>query len=176
MENDIRLRYRATRLGVSTGTPITVLHIGEEQTTIAFGTDAEQEAVLVLSIGSSRTAVDFFKHTPPTPDEMETAIMVVEDEVTRVLKLMTGPSTLFTTDVTIQELALTAGSSYQPELFLSLEAVERTFDLLAAFVLGRTASRAGIPTQATFAARLLILREFMHHLQFESIRIVAPYS
>ena len=171
MENDIQVQYTAIRLGVSTGLPITVLHIGEDQTAIAFGTDVEPEAVLVLSIGSNMTAIDFFKHTPPTPGEMETAIMGVEDEVTRARKLLTGHPTLFTRDVSIRELALIAGVSDQSEMILSLEAVERTFDLLASLVLGRPASSAGIPTNPAFAATLLILREFMHHLQFESIRI-----
>lgn len=174
MKNDIQVQYKATRLGVSKGMPITVLHIGEDQTAIAFGTDAEPEAVLVLCIGSNRTVVDFFKHTPPTPGEMETAIMGVEDEVTRARKLLTGHPRLFTRDVSIRELALIAGVSVQPEMILSLEAVERTFDLLASLVLGRPASSAGIPTNPAFAATLLILREFMHHLQFESIRIGIP--
>jgi exopolyphosphatase/pppGpp-phosphohydrolase len=171
MENDIQVQYKTTRLGVSKGIPITVLHIGEEQTTVAFGTDAEPEAVLVLSIGSNRTAVDFFKHTPPTPGEMETAIMVVEDEVTRAGKLLTGHPMLFTRDISIRALALISGVSDQPEMVLSLEAVERTFDLLASLVLGRPTSSAGISTHPAFAATLLILREFMHHLQFESICI-----
>lgn len=174
MENGIRLRYKATRLSLATGMPIVVLHVGEEQTDIAFGTDAEPEAVLVLSIGSNRTAVDFFKHAPPTPGEMETAIMVVEDEVTRAGKLLTGHPTLFTKDASIRELALIAGVSDQPEMTLSIEAVERIFDLLASLVLGRPASSAGIPTKPAFAATLLILREFMHHLNFESIRIGTP--
>jgi exopolyphosphatase/pppGpp-phosphohydrolase len=172
MENDIQVQYKATRLGVSKGMPVSVLHIGKEQTTVAYGTDAEPEAVLVLSIGSNRTAVDFFKHTPPTPGEMETAIMVVEDEVTRAGKLLTGHPTLFTRDASIRQLALIAGVSDQPEMVLSLEAVERTFDLLASLVLGRPASIAGIPTHPEFAATLLILREFMHHLKFDSICIV----
>jgi hypothetical protein len=46
--------------------------------------------------------------------------------------------------------------------------------LLASLVLGRPASSAGIPTNPAFAATLLILREFMHHLQFDSIRIDTP--
>lgn len=176
MDNDIQVQYKCSRLGVSKGMPITVLHIGEDQTAIAFGTDVEPEAVLVLSIGSNKTAVDFFKRTPPTPDEMETAIMLVEDEVMRAGKLLTGHPTLFTWDASIRELALIAGVSDQPEMILSLEAVERTFDLLASLVLGRPASRTGIPTTPAFAATLLILREFMHHLQFESIRICTPYT
>jgi exopolyphosphatase/pppGpp-phosphohydrolase len=171
MENDIQVQYKSARLGVSRGMPISLLQIGDEQTTVAFGTDEEPEDVLVLSIGSNRTAVDFFKHSPPTPCEMETAIMAVEDEVIRAGKLLTGRPTLITRDVSIRALALIAGVSDQPEMILSLEAVERTFDLLASLVLGRPASSAGIPTNPAFAATLLILREFMHHLQFDSIRI-----
>ena len=34
MENDIRLRYGSARPGVLEVTPITVLHIGEEQTAV----------------------------------------------------------------------------------------------------------------------------------------------
>jgi hypothetical protein len=36
-------------------------------------------------------------------------------------------------------------------------------------VTGSTAARQGLPGDAGFAATLLILREFMHHLQFASI-------
>jgi hypothetical protein len=102
---------------------------------------------------------------------METAIMAVEDEVIRAGKLLTGHPTLFTRDASIRELALIAGVSDQSEMVLSLEAVEQTFDLLASLVLGRPASSAGIPTHPEFAATLLILREFMHHLKFDSICI-----
>lgn len=171
MDNDIHAQYKVTRLGISTGIPIALLHIGKEQTDIAFGIDAEPEDMLVLNIGSNRTAVDYFKHTPPTPGEMETAIMMVEDEVTRTGKLLTGHPKLFTMNTSIRELALIAGVSDQPVMILSIEAVERTFDLLASLTLGRPTSSAGIPTNTSFAATLLILREFMHHLQFESIYI-----
>jgi exopolyphosphatase/pppGpp-phosphohydrolase len=171
MENGIQVQYKSARLGVSRGMPISLLQIGDEQTTVAFGTDEEPEALLELSIGSNRTAVDFFKHIPPTLGEMETAIMVVEDEVIRAGKLLTGHSMLFTKDASIRELALIAGVSDQSEMVLSLEAVEQTFDFLASLVLGRPASIAGIPTHPEFAATLLILREFMHHLKFDSICI-----
>ena len=54
---------------------------------------------------------------------------------------------------------------------LPIDAVEGQFDLLAAFIFGRPASSAGIPADSSFAATLLILREFMHHLQFPAITI-----
>ena len=65
------------------------------------------------------------------------------------------------------------GSKYIRNIHGSVEAVERLFDLLAALVQGRPSSSAGIPTDNGLAATLLILREFMHHLQFATIRIVS---
>lgn len=173
MENEIRRRYGAIRLGSSEGAAITVLHIGQEQTAVATGVGLEPDAVIVLAIGSTKTADDFFQHTPPTPGELETAIMVVEDEVTRARSMAAGNSTLLTADTAIREIAQIAGVTDGSELILSLEAVEGLFDLLAALSLGRPASSAGIPADPAFAATLLILREFMHHLKFMSISIRA---
>ena len=129
--------------------------------------------MLVLSIGSKRTAADFFKHTPPTFAELENAVMMVGDEVSRSRRVTATASTLFTADAAIREIALIAGVSRNSELILSLDAVELTFDKLAALALGRPASSAGIPVNAAFATALLILREFMHHLQFSSVTVIA---
>ncbi len=171
MENDIRLRYGRARLGIPDGTAITLLHIGEEQTAVATGTGTEADTVLVLAIGSKKTTADFFKHSPPTPGELENAIMVVEDEVSRLRTTTANAPALFAVGPDIREIALAAGVPNQPVMILALDAVEQSFDRLAALTLGRPASRAGIPAGATFAATLLILREFMHHLQFASVSV-----
>ena len=99
--------------------------------------------------------------------------MAVEDEVTRARTLLARGSSLFTADAAVREIALLAGAPDRPEWVLTLDAMERTFDRLAAVTLGRPASREGLPSSAAFAATLLILREFMHHLQFESITVKA---
>lgn len=46
-----------------------------------------------------------------------------------------------------------------------------TFQRLSAVSLGRPISLEGLPASADFAATLLILREFMHHLGFASITL-----
>lgn len=173
MENEIRLRYGSARAGVPASTPITVLHIGEEQTAVATGTRNQPDALLVLSIGSKKTAADFFRHTPPLPGELENAIMVVEDEVSRLRAITAADSMLLTADPVIREIALISGAPGQSALILAIEAMERTFEKLTAVTLGRPASSAGIPASPAFAATLLILREFMHHLQFASITVMA---
>jgi len=181
MDHEIRRQYGILRQAYPPGEPITVLHIGADQTGIATGAGEKADAVMVLAIGSTRTASDFFKHSPPVPHELETAIMVVEDEVTRARKMVAGHATLLTADPDIRDIARMARATVQDDdglvvaaaTSLSVEAVERVFDLLAAVSLGRPAASAGIPSDPEFAATLLILRELMHHLQFASVRILA---
>jgi exopolyphosphatase/pppGpp-phosphohydrolase len=172
-KTEMRLRYSAVRSSVPDGIPTTVLHIGAEQTIVATGNGAEPGVMLVLAIGSRKTATDYFKHEPPAPDEMEKAIAAVENEVARARTILTNRSTLFTTDAPIHDIALIAGIPHGPELILTRDAMELTFERLAAVTLGRPASQEGIPTSSAFAATLLILREFMHHLQFTSITVKA---
>ena len=164
----IHLMYSNIRSNVGCCEAITVLHIGEEQTAVASGIGMEP-AVITLALGSRRTAADHFKHEPPTAIEMENAIQAVEDEVERVRTMIVRDSNLFTADAVIRDIARFAGIAGSAELTLSLDAMERTFDRLAAATLGAPASQNGIPRNAAFAATLLILREFMHHLRFTSI-------
>jgi exopolyphosphatase/pppGpp-phosphohydrolase len=173
METDIRQRYRAIRPGFAEGTPITVLHLGEQETAVATGTGAEPGKVLLLAIGSQKTAAEFFLHTPPTPGEIENAIMQVEDEITRAREMIAGYSTLVTTDESIRAVAQIAGGHAGAAMQLPVDAIEQVFSLLVSHSLGRPASSAGIPGSPQFAATLLILREFMHHLKFSSINVAA---
>lgn len=168
---DIRRRYAAIRSGVRDGTHLTLLHVGADQTWVASGRGAEPGAVLMLAIGSRSTAADHFKHEPPTPGEMESAILAVEDEVVRARAIGTDGSTLISADVALREIARLAGAPATPETILGRDAVEQLFARLAAVTLGRPASHEGIPTDPAFAATLLVLREFMHHLKFEAITL-----
>lgn len=156
--------------------PVVLLHIGDMQTTVTSSHGNQPQRLIVLDIGAQRTAAAYFRHTPPTAIEMENAIMAVEDEVTRASKMVDGSSALLTTDAAIREIALLSGVPQLPVMILSLEAMERTFDRLAAVTLGRPVSQAGIPATPAFAATLLILREFMHHLQFAAITIQQPLA
>lgn len=171
VESEIRVGYAAIRHRVPVGMPAVVLHIGAGQMAIASGRGAEPDAITVLEIGSHRTSTEYFKHTPPTPIEFENAIMDVEDAVARIRTMVAAGSALFTADAAIGEIARMAGVTGQAEFILPLEAVESIFDRLAAITLGRPASQDKILASATFAATILILREFMHHLGFSSITV-----
>lgn len=165
--------YGAARREVPDGAPIAVLHIGDEEMLLATGSSPEPDTVHTLTLGIRRTAAECFRHQPPTPGELENAIMVVEDEVVRLQALTAHPHPLFTADPAIRDIARMAGVTDSPRMVLTLDAVEHSFSLLAALSLGRPAASAGIPATPAFATALLILREFMHHLQFPSITILA---
>lgn len=131
---------------------------------------AAPDKVLLLAIGSKKTAAEFFRHSPPTPGEIENAIQQVEDEITRAREMVAGYAVLATSDASIREIARIANVHAEQ---LSLDEVEQVFALLASHSLGRPAASAGIPGSPAFAATLLILREFMHHLQFPAINIAS---
>jgi exopolyphosphatase/pppGpp-phosphohydrolase len=171
MNTEIYRRYRATRQNLQSATPVTLLHIGEQETAVATGAGVEAEQILILPIGSGRTAAEFFIHTPPTPGEIENAIVKVEDEITRAREMIVGYPTLVTSDTSVREIAQIANGQKWSTQQISIEAVEQVFELLARHSQGRPASIAGIPDSLAFAASLLILREFMHHLKFTSIRV-----
>ncbi len=145
------------------------LHIGSEQTEITVRQENGDVTQALLTLGSQLTSLGYFRHTPPTPDEMENAIMAVEDEIMRVRHDIPAHAKLTSTDNDIRALARLAGVAENEEMQLSADAIERTFDRLALVINGRPASFEGIPDGNDFAATLLILREFMHHLQFGEI-------
>ncbi|WP_145537300.1 hypothetical protein [Yersinia kristensenii] len=168
----IQTEYEQVRAIIGDNSLITLLSISHESTTVVTDSSGMVFTEQHLTVGSNNVALRYFKHNPPTPDEMETAIMVVEDEVIRISPAVNKTSQLITTDGYIAEIAQLAGLPVQAEIVMSLESVERMFDRLAAVMMGRPAASEGIPADNEFAARLLILREFMHHLQFPSIRIL----
>jgi exopolyphosphatase/pppGpp-phosphohydrolase len=172
METKIHQQYRAIRRSAQDGTPITMLHIGEQNTAVVTGAGREPERVQLLAIGSDKTAAEYFAHTPPTLVEMENAILHVEDEITRARETTAGYAVLVTADESIREISRIISRQSGTKIQLTIEAVEELFALLASISLGNRTPKAGVPTSTTFAARVLILREFMHHLGFSSISIM----
>lgn len=149
---------------------VTTLHIGPQQTLVT-GRAGEPHATLILPVGFRNLGGAGFRHAPPTPIELENAIALVEDELFRIRDAVVKESALVTADAAVRAIAQAAGAAAQGETALTRDAVEQVFNRLAAIVQGRPASQDVIPVDADFAATLLILREFMHHLEFASITV-----
>jgi hypothetical protein len=148
--------------------PVATLHIGEEHTVVTLRQGAESSPPLILPMGSKKTG-RLFTRNPPSLAEMENAIMVVEDDLLAIRHAIPQESRLDTIDASIRAIAHVAGMPEQPEFTMTCEQVEHIFGRLAAIVQGRPVSQDAIPLTAEFSATLLILREFMHHLNFQTI-------
>ncbi len=164
--------YAAARQSASASACIVALHIGAQQCGIAVGSGSLPDLVKLCPLGSERTAQQYFKTTPPTPRALENAIQLVEDVVMPLRAVIPREAQLFSMDAGIREIALLAGAAPSEPLHLSLEAMERVFNRLAAVVEGSSAVYQGLPESNHFAATLLILREFMHHLQFAHLLVL----
>lgn len=127
----------------------------------------------MLEIGSQRVAREHFRHLPPTEAELALAIANIEDEVARAGPILSKRLTLCTTDEVIRQIATTAGVPVSTSMSLGLEAVEQTFGRFVAEALRQSPRSNGLRLDRETAATLLILREFMHHLQFGSINVLA---
>ena len=171
-ETLITTQFQAARARLADDSPWVLLHIGTEFTGVAVGRGAAPEAVMALTMGAQITAREHFKHSPPSPLTLENAIVTVEDEIARVHQLVPAGARLVTTDAAIREIAALSGITTGEVLHLPLDAVERSFERLAQVSLGQPASRDKLPANNAFAATLLILREFMHHLQFDDITVL----
>jgi hypothetical protein len=148
------------------------LRIGTVQTEVCVGPVASPVASMVLAIGAQQVAEAFFRRMPPMPLQVENAIQVVEDEVVRARTLVPAGTWICSADADIQTIATIAGGSALDGQFLPVESVEHTFNRWVDWVEGRPASQDGLPHSASFAASLLILREFMHHLQVPGVRLI----
>jgi exopolyphosphatase/pppGpp-phosphohydrolase len=141
-----------------------LLDIAEQQTVFTRATSRD-----ALDIGTHRLVQTRFQHFPPTAVEMELAIMATEDELAK-LALPAGLA-LYSTDALVWQIARLAGIVPTVGATLTRQAVEQVFERVAMMALGHPALLEGLPEHGEFAAGLLILRELMHHLGFESLRL-----
>lgn len=148
--------------------PVIVLQLGPQALQVNVPASG---AVHTLPLGTQAWGARAFRHNPPTPGEMEEAIMVVEDLVMPLLQQLPPQGELQTRGGAVHDLARLAGQTDPLPLTLPMEQVERLFEQLSAVALGRPVASGGVPTDAAFAAVVLILREFMHHLGFTHITV-----
>ena len=164
-----RTRITAIHTQLQQVAALTLLDIQAEQTLVA--TAKPETMLLQLEIGAERSARELLRHTPPRRSEFEMAIEPIEDEIISKHRLIDKNSVLVTDNPELKAIALLAGIPDSKHMLLPIDVMERVFSRLAAVIQGKPASAEGIPEDNAFAMRLLILREFMHHLQFDSIHI-----
>lgn len=168
--------YALARQQLGGGACIVALHLGPQHCAMAVGTGAEPPRLQFLELGLRRTVEQQFKTTPPTPLALETAIMVVEDVVMPLRALIPEGALLCSHDTVVHQIAQVSGLAAHGPMVLSLEDLERSFNRMSQVVLGSPAAHQGLPGDPHFAMALLILREFMQHLQFTQLTVLEPLA
>lgn len=151
---------------------ISLLHIGASETT--FTQSIDEATNFTFNIGSLQIAREFFSCFPPTPDETERAIMLTEDSIMPFSKQIMKENQLISTDKTLIEFAALMNiHPIEDKIVLPRTDMEILFGRLSALISGRPISSDILPESTEFAARLLILREVMHHFGFNNIVIIS---
>ncbi len=142
----------------------TRLHLPAHQTTL----ETAQGTNIILGVGALSVADGFFRHDPPLPHELERAIDAVEDAMMadHVPRAIGG--SLVSSDPALRAFPGLQASGAT----VSRGHIEALFQRLAATSLGRPGHMSGLPQGREAAAALLILRECMHHLGFESVSFI----
>lgn len=154
---------------VGSGKRLTLLRIDSEMTSLATGADGNPTALFELNIGFQKTSRDFFLSEIPSPAEVENAINFIEDELMEASSLAASPSELITLDEDIRSIAAEAGA--ENATYLTRQDMEELFTRYALISMGRPEAFDTVKMNREYFARLLILREVMHHLGFEGIII-----
>jgi len=150
-----------------------LLTLGADQLRLTRTGALAQPEEHVLDIGVASVAHRWFKQVPPSALAVEYAIEAIENKLETWRHLAGKVSPLQTCDSHVLDIARLATIAHQAETVLGRDDVERTFGRWVAVIQGRPASVEGLPVDRLFAARLLILREFMHHMKCESITVTA---
>lgn len=106
------------------------------------------------------------RHEPPWPIELEHAIELTEDAVMPLAAQFAGSAGLILQGVGAALIAHRLASAGIAQTALNLDEVEALFNRLVSVSQGRPPAQETLPTDARFFAAMLILREFMHHLNF----------
>ncbi|MGD9773300.1 hypothetical protein [Diaphorobacter sp.] len=134
---------------------------------------------LTLPVGTEQLAARWLRGNPPTLLQIEQAIEVIEDAVMPARARLPAALQLATRDPHAHALrTLTTGPGAAEAAgavagdWLGIAAVEQLFDRLAARAAGRPAAHDALPVDGASAARLLILRELLHHWGLPGVALI----
>ena len=133
---------------------------------------AASKEVITLPIGYQLVADKFFQHTPPNPDDLEYGINYIEDEIERAIPRIGHIELLLSQQDFLIHIAELAGVPTADTMLLPREQMERLFGYYAEISQGRPPLPSEPDVSKVFYAKLLILREYMHHLKVLSLTLV----
>lgn len=148
---------------------------------------------LSMPVGVGTLARNVLRHAPPSPLEIEQAIELVEDAVMPARVRLPAALQLFSADQLLYGLAseslgegpkaaldqslksthrtiatpglmgLNLSGPWSSSIWLSIDAVEALFNRLIARSEGRPEVQDHLPVDSEYSARLIMVRELLHH-------------
>lgn len=153
------------------------LHLGDEAAALALGTAVRPAQVIAVDLGLATLARRFFTSDRPGEAAIEMAIAEVEDVIMPLRAALPAEALLVSTDAAVAEVAVQAGLALDAgPVTLDRETVEALFNRWAALALGRPTSQDALPVAGRFAATLLVLREWLHHLPQATLTVARPQT
>ncbi len=143
------------------------LQLGESGVTFRYNNASKLPGISTLPLGYQMIAKQFFKKEIPTDSETDYAINYIEDELMLHPELKGGKQSLLTTDDMLK--AIFVKNKLTADTF-SRQRVEDLFTDYARVAMGTPASFMDVEVTREDFAALLVLREIMHHLDFEQIK------
>jgi exopolyphosphatase/pppGpp-phosphohydrolase len=122
-----------------------------------------------FALGADALVRQCLRHEPPLPIELEHAIDLTEEVVMPLAAQFSGSAGLILQGLCAALMINALEGSGISQTVLNLDEVESLFNRLVAVSQGRPVSQETLPTDARFLAVMLILREFMHHLNFSQV-------
>jgi hypothetical protein len=128
---------------------------------------------LIVSLGIRKISEVMFPLSGLSEFTIENSIAIVEDALMSLHNKIPHSVRLVTDKRIFVELSKWAGMiNFREAGDLSIDKVEHLFNRLVGLVQGRPRSQDQLPMTPNFSSALLLLREFMHHLNFDSITIL----
>ena len=151
-----------------------MLRFQELVTQMQSAPEADLAVDLSLPVSADALARDLLRHAPPSPLEIERAIERVEDAVMPARARLPAALRLQTSDARLRAMVGAAGAARaDAPVWLDIDTVEQIFNRLVARAQGRPASQDPLPVDGPSAARLVIVRELLHHWRLDGLRLTA---
>ncbi|PRY94405.1 hypothetical protein [Marinilabilia salmonicolor] len=142
--------------------------LDKESLTFSLSADEGPEESISLKMGYACVSEEFFKNDFPTEAETDYAINYIEDVLMSNKRLHENNGRLFSSDEILKSVFQKNG--LEKELFSRRE-IENLFSQYAKVVMGAPRSYLGAGFCKKDYAAVLILREIMHHLDYEILKI-----
>jgi len=135
---------------------------------------AGQTTDISLPLSLSSLLEAGLRHFPPSEQALEQAIATTEDALMPwIPALRMDPLDLLeSSDPVLALLPGVLAYPHQAICELDIEEVERAFNQLAQVAAGMPAKNLDIPERPDFVAALVVVRELMHHVGWQQLRLL----